>query len=296
MITYLAVILLLVSAALIDGRSMWGSRRKREQDEGDEHVYRPPAPDGANLFDSQKHFKRASGGAFDGTIGADAGSAIQQMVDLYIQMMEEMLDSDDFSKMVNPESIKTMMQQFPGFSDSPELTAIFDAPEFRNPELLKATVQQGLAMIKASAPELIATLSDPSKIAELMEQLPEEVKSMVESVLSGDVSGLKDIVSTLPGLDDKQKQLLYNLMDGKTDSLTQQLGDVLGDAAQVEEARQQFLANPEMAEALGIPAEVLNDPKLWADMMAEGMEALSAAEAEAEDDTVIKTKKKLFAR
>lgn len=199
MITYLGVILLLVSAALIDGRSMWGSRRKRDPDEGDEHVYRPPAPDGANLFDSQKHFKKASDGAFDGTIGADAGSAIQQMVDLYIQMMEEMLDSDDFSKMVNPESIKTMMQQFPGFTDSPELTAIFDAPEFRNPELLKATVQQGLAMIKASAPELIATLSDPSKIAELMEQLPEEVKSMVESVLSGDVSGLKDIVSTLPG-------------------------------------------------------------------------------------------------
>jgi hypothetical protein len=44
---------------------------------------------------------------------------------------------------------------------------------------------------------------------------------------------------------------------------------VLGNTDQMEAARQQFLANPQLAEAIGVPADVVGDPDKWAAAMAQ---------------------------
>ena len=87
-------------------------------------------------------------------------------------------------------------------------------------------------------------------------------------------------------MDRAQKKLLLGLLDGNTEMLTGELQKVLGDESQVEAARLQLLASPELAEAFGLPMEVLSDPVQWAAAMAQGAEALmsNAAGEEAEEE------------
>lgn len=76
------------------------------------------------------------------------------------------------------------------------------------------------------------------------------------------------------GLDASQRRLLISLLDGNTDVLAAELQKVVGDEGQVAAARLQFLEAPELAEAMGLPREVLEDPVRWAQAVSESAEAL----------------------
>jgi hypothetical protein len=76
------------------------------------------------------------------------------------------------------------------------------------------------------------------------------------------------------GLDATQRRLLLSLLDGNTDALEAEMQKVLSDESQVEAARLQFLEAPELAEAMGIPADLLQDADRWAETMAQGADAL----------------------
>lgn len=76
------------------------------------------------------------------------------------------------------------------------------------------------------------------------------------------------------GLEHSQKSLLMGLLDGNTELLTRELKKALSDDSQVEAARQQMLEHPEIAEAFGVSAEVLQDAAMWAKMMAESADEL----------------------
>jgi hypothetical protein len=76
------------------------------------------------------------------------------------------------------------------------------------------------------------------------------------------------------GLDATQRRLLLSLLDGNTDALEAEMQKVLSDESQVEAARLQFLEAPELAEAMGIPADLLQDADRWAQTMAQGADAL----------------------
>lgn len=72
---------------------------------------------------------------------------------------------------------------------------------------------------------------------------------------------------------------MLSLLDGNTDALEAEVQKVLQDESQVEAARLQFLESPELAEAMGIPLELLRDPEQWAKTMAEGASAIVGASA-----------------
>lgn len=74
---------------------------------------------------------------------------------------------------------------------------------------------------------------------------------------------------------DNGLEMLKKLMDVEPSDLGESMKSILTNTDYMEEARKQFLNSPEMAEALGIPIEVLQDPKRWAQLMAENMDALS---------------------
>lgn len=284
-----AILLFLIVVLMVhccEGKKMWGSRKKKDEvDDQDILIQNTP------IFEPKRRGGSVSRGSPAGigrgtaaSSGFGAANGLEELLNVYLKMMDELLDSKDFETLVNPESIKSLLDQFPGAAANPELSTLLRSPEFSNPVLLKSTMREGIEMIRASAPDIVAMLSDPAKIAELIEQLPPEMRQMLRGLQSGDMSGLKGLVQNLPGLDEAQKSMLVGLMEGNTDALTNQLKQVLGDGDQVEAARQQFLSNPEMAEAMGIPLEVLSDPALWAATMEQGMEALAGAGADADDE------------
>jgi hypothetical protein len=70
------------------------------------------------------------------------GDTIETMINMYISMMEELIESPEFETLVTPEAIKSMFGQIPGLSSQPELVAMLDSPQLNDPRLLKQTIQQ----------------------------------------------------------------------------------------------------------------------------------------------------------
>lgn len=69
--------------------------------------------------------------------------------------------------------------------------------------------------------------------------------------------------------------MFLNLLNGDSVGLKSQIDSLLGTPNQIEAARLQFLENPELAEAMGLPMDVLHDSEQFAALMAEGIEELS---------------------
>ena len=185
--------LLLLSLHLVHSKKMWGSRRKRE--EADEIVASPDTAMKRNGKSSRR------GGAKNSRMPSSFDSSqLEETLNLYLNSFEEVMNSDDFDAMVNPNSIRNMMMQFPGAADVPELQSLFSMAEFSDPELLKATMREGLTLAKRSSREIIELLSDPEKMEELVGQFPPEVKALIEALRTGDFTALKDFVINLPGM------------------------------------------------------------------------------------------------
>jgi hypothetical protein len=148
-------------------------------------------------------------------------------------------------------------------------------------------MMEGMQALRIHGPELIAMLNDPDKIAEMLSQLPPEMQEMVSTLMSGDKSTLRGMLEGLPGITSAQKQMLSSMLDGDMSGLAESAKNILSDPDQVEEARQQFLADPSMAEAMGIPMDVLQSKEKWADLMSKGMEQMmegSSAEVDVDGD------------
>jgi hypothetical protein len=178
---------------------MWGSRKKREEVE---EVIVPPTPK-TTLQEAGRARrgtpKRRPSLASEFPSQTPTNTEFEKMFNTYLASFEELLDSDAFESMVNPESIRTMLEQFPGASDIPELNMLLNMPEFNDASLLKQTMREGLAMAKGSSAEIQALLNDPERLEEMMGQLPHEVKQLVEGLRTGDFTALKDFVINLPG-------------------------------------------------------------------------------------------------
>lgn len=97
--------------------------------------------------------------------------------------------------------------------------------------------------------------------------------------MSGDTSSIKEYIKSFPGIQEDQRELLTSLLDGNTESTLKSVQDILSSPEQIEAARQQFLSDPQMAEMLGIPDDVLHSKEKWAALMADGLEALAQQEA-----------------
>lgn len=326
--TLLLAMLMLPSS--LAARGMWGSRRKRGDDEDQDSVS-AGLGSGFEARNTMASISRKMAGAEvgnfgdsiptnggnrmgrgnAGTLGAGAGAlangalgeTVASLLSTYLTMMEELVNSPDFETMVTPETMKTMFAKLPGLSDSPEISAMLDSPQFTDPTLLKQTVMQGLEAIKMYSSNIVEMVNNPEQLMQMLDQLPAEAKSAVEGLLQGDMSGLKNMLSTIPGIDDSQRGMLMNLLDGNVQGMASQAKNMLQnfDSSQTEAARQQFLANPAMAEMLGLTEDVLNDKDQFDALMAQGMEALMAAAdgttdaaADGNDDSEIGGNSRLF--
>jgi len=268
----------------VHARGVWGAKRKREEVEEAEVDAGGDPLEGFEAsrrkFESRRPNPSAAVRA--GGSGASTGftmpsrDQIIMIVDSYIDVMENMMDNPDFQKTMTLENIRSMFEKM-GLSDNPDIAKLFESDEFSNPEVLKATIVEGIRSMKTYSSQLADLLSDPDQVAMLLEQLPSEMKEVVQSLLSGDMSGLKDIVAKLPGLSRAQKRMLTSMLDSQTDptQVNSAVSELLGDPDQVEAARQQMLENPAMAEMLGVPLDVIKDKKKFEELLAQGLEAMN---------------------
>jgi hypothetical protein len=213
----LSLLLVLLLAQVAESKKMWGSRRKRDEEE--DAMPARPAPQKTFEAPAQRNPAAAApartaqtaqtgggmGGMGDlqgmmaGLQGMGGGGNMEEMLIMYLNMFEEVIDGDDFENVVNPEAIRAMIDQFPGAGDTAEVAALLSSPQFNDPALLRQTMKEGIRMIKSSVGDIIAMMSDPEKIAALLQQLPPEAQAIVQSLQSGDMSGLKDLINNFPG-------------------------------------------------------------------------------------------------
>lgn len=205
---YLFALILLIGVSLTCSKSMWGSRRKKDQDKPAPEPVKPkiakqtmttkPASSKGRSEPASGKRKRSSAPAIepfdDSTI-----DNVREVFDAYLKIVEDLLDSDDFSSVVNPESIATMMSQVPGFTDNDQMQTLFASPEFNDPALLKKTVQDGVYMLRVYSEEILDTFKNPVKFSAFLEQLPPEMVELIQGFKSGDTSVLLDFIDNLPG-------------------------------------------------------------------------------------------------
>eukprot|EP01038_Epipyxis_sp_PR26KG_P015764 gene15764-21345_t len=275
---------------LVEAKTMWGRRKPQKDDEMQmqaEIEDEDTANNAAAQFLARNSKKHASNyestvsgsgsGALGkiGRLGNDLGGAgLEQLIETYLKMAEDLIESDDFQNLVSPESIRSIVEQIPGISENPQVSAVLNSPEFQDPILLRQQIQEGFSLIRQHVPELINYISNPEKLEELFDQLPSELRVIFDSLKSGDFSQIKTLIDTLP-IDESQKTIINNLLDGNTDAIANEFTKVLGNKSQLEAARLNFLENPELAQSFGISEEVLKSPEKWAKLMEQGIEALA---------------------
>ena len=308
-VSLLILLALAVCLAVGEGRGIWGSRKKREEVEeqevaatGFEASRRAAAA--AALSSRERTAARVvaseSGSVKTGFGTANFGNEVRGLIETYINMMEQAISTPDFQKTVTPEVIRNMLAQMPGLFENPQVAALMDSPEFTDPDKLMDTVRMGISSLRAYTNEIVALLNSPDKMTELIAQLPVEFQGAMYGMMKGDSSGVLELLDAIPNLTSAQKDVVKNLLSGNSKGLEQSMKSALGDQKQVEEARQQLLANPEMIEMMGIDASVLNDKKKFSEMMAKGMEALGdlggTGGGDAEDFEAPAAAGKLFGR
>ena len=197
------VIVLLMGLSLSYSKSMWGSRRKKDPEPEvskpkitKQKMSKQSAPK-SNTEGANKR-KKSSVPSID-VLDESTVQSIEEVFNAYLKIVEDLLISDDFHTVVNPDSIMSMMSQVPGYADNDQLTSIFASPEFNDPELLKKTVSDGVQMLRIYSEEILDTFRNPMKFSAFLEQLPPEMVELIRGLKSGDTSVLLDFIDALPG-------------------------------------------------------------------------------------------------
>ena len=182
------------------------------------------------------------------------------------------MSDEKFDNIINPEAIKSFMSQIPGIDAYPEITALVDSPQFSDPHLLKNSVVDGVKSLRAYSDELINLLNDPQQLELLIDQLqlPPDAREAVHALLAGDVSYLKRIVDSSPGLQSSQKKMLKKLLDGDLSGVQETISNILSDPTQIQKVRQELLNNPDMLVSFGISEDSVKDDEKWQQLISDG--------------------------
>lgn len=298
MATYYVLLLALVLVLAAEGKGMWGRRKRQEEQEvhpaGGFEASRRAAAASATTFgrgDAATDFGEGVG-------SKKFGEEMKKVIEMYLGLMEQALENPDFAKSVTPEAIRKMLDQVPGLSSNPQVAAVIDSPQFTDPDQLIETVRTGVATLRTYVNDLVNVLNDPVQMSQMVEQLPAEYQHIASRLLAGDTSGLTEILENLPGVSPEHKQMFRSLMAGDMSGLKRQMKGALADV-NVEESRQALLKNPELLGALGVGADVLEDPVKFAELMEQGLADLMAGDEsgdEGEGEGEESVASRLFAR
>ena len=260
-------------------KGMWGAKKKRESDE-------------AQLVEAGGGFetsRRAAAAAMAARGGAGAGlgsrfgtggvgskefsDQVRLLIETYVTMMEQAVNSPEFAGTVTPEAIRGMVNQVPGLSDNPQVATMLDSPEFTDPEKLMETVRTGITTLKTYINDIVDALNDPTQVEAMVSQLPAEYQGAVTRMMAGDTSGVSSLLDDLPNITPAQKKMIKNLISGDLVGVTESARSMFNEkgSQQLEDARQMLLKNPEMLEAMGLDIATVMDEEKFAALMEQSL-------------------------
>lgn len=284
--------IMIALAIVVDGKGMWGSRRKKDKKEDSDDI----ASANIDLSGQMNMNKRpgksqrmAPGGVgSDGSVGS-VGSEMEETIRMYLDLADQYLSGPEFDQFVTPQSIQNMISMIPADAlENPDVAAMIKSPELANPEILKMNLRQGLQQVRLYASQIAALIdAGPEAIDEAISQaipgIPMETRQMILALMKGDTSELAAMVEAQPGMDESQKAMVLAMLRGDESGMeamkemfNSKIQEALGDTSGYEESRLQFLESPEAAHALGITDEQLNDPNKWAELMQGSMKDLQS--------------------
>jgi len=165
----IVLILLLCLACIVAGRGIWGSRKKKDDEEL-----------AVNVPKQQKNIPGRNRGNNFGN-NNDVADNIRNMLNAYTTMMETLVTSPEFDSMITPDSVKNIIMQVPGYDENAELQQLIHSPQFSNPDLLKATIVEGINTLKTYTDTIIEFVNDPVKMQEIIDQVPDNMKEILEA-------------------------------------------------------------------------------------------------------------------
>ena len=215
----LVTLLVFLASSILpaQGKGMWGSRRKRGDGDDDNDLAGLAAgiqSDGGSVLASDRAAKakatrmgQGSGSRRTGSAGS-VGSAvdISANINMYLDLMENFIDGDEFDQYLSPEALQRFTSMIPAEIMQQGGEEILNAPELKNPVLLKQMIREGLVSVRAYSEQFAEIISSGPEgihmfLKTLVPDLPAETSELIAAIFSGDKEKLTEFVDKLPGMD-----------------------------------------------------------------------------------------------
>lgn len=284
---------------IVNSKSMWGARKKRETVEEDSDDVnqllqnlagkqkRTPRRDDYQVVPPQ----RRSGRGMPNIPNVPSLAEFKAMAFGYLETMETLLENDvQIAQIFNPEVIQSVLDTVftPEVLEAvpDDVRGYLDSLDLKNPRVLKQAMSQSIPVIREYLEKIFEYVENPAKLQEFLSQFP-EYQTIVTALATGDYSALQDMIlnssildenqketvqkiiagdfSGIPGLDEEQQSTLSSLFAGDWNSIFSTLKSNFANPEVFESLRQQLLATgPEVTDTLaelGLSGDLLNNPK-----------------------------------
>jgi hypothetical protein len=268
------IYIILVSLIVSDARGIWGSKRKRK-DEDDEPANAQRAPTSQPKSTGRKRSMGMDGmpdmpgmpdmfgGSPLATLLAAKSDDILQMLFAAADYIEEAVETPEFDDFLTPEGIRDMFSNIPNNGMEDQIESILESESFQDPELLKQTVREGVQSFRLYAEQMAPLLSNPMMVDQLLKEVPPELLRPIELYVNNDLIGMREFLDEFPDIPEIQKEILLKVFEGDKEGLKSLAKDLLSNPEQLESTRLQLLENPELAESLGIDISIVKNKKQW---------------------------------
>ena len=258
-----------------EARGMWGSKRKfTDEDEDDDF-------NSQTNFELKRKMAASSSASMERrkqsttTTKPTNNDAILESFETYISLIDQFLSSPQFDSVMSPESMQQIAKQVPGLVGNEQYDEFLRTVDSMSQDELRSQMQAGVQSIRTYFDELVSIASDPDKLNEALLALPEDGRDIVQGLINGDLSPLKDRIINEPTIDRYIKQILISLLDGDIgQAIESGIEFIKTHPDVVESFRQQLLLNPEQSAMAGLPSDVIRDKKKWMATITDGLRML----------------------
>jgi hypothetical protein len=266
-----AVLVLGYLIGFVEGRGIWGGRKKKSDDEPSAPVVESGLFTGSNKNNANARKlqqPQPSKMAMDGFSSSSVSALIEKIYGVF-DTVEQMMDTPEFSDMMTPDTIREAFLNVPGIEQHQEVLAMLDSPQFTDPVMLRQTILDGIQEMRIYVDQMGTVMKDPTMRSSMLAALPPDLALAVERLIEGDMSGVRTFLEGTPGIEEEQINIILSLLEGDITKIQDQMLSLLANKDHIEATRQQLLQNPQMAEMMGIEMEVIRNKRKWNEMVKE---------------------------
>jgi hypothetical protein len=160
------IILLAIFLSEINGKGMWGSKRKRNDDEDDIDILSQSfelKKNQATRMERKSPTIKSQSATSSFNLDSFVGS-----LDTYISSAEQFINSPQFDAYFNPESMQAILEKVPGISENVQINDAIKALNKLDQNELKLAMNEGIYKMKLYLKELVDISHNPEKLEEII--------------------------------------------------------------------------------------------------------------------------------